>query len=63
MKILARAPAGSFCADEQAIHEAIRARRSFNIVHLDTLLKVRGDRLDRAYLGQRASSPDSLVGE
>jgi hypothetical protein len=37
---LAQALAGSFYADEQAIREAIRARRSFNIIHLDTLFKV-----------------------
>jgi len=37
---LARALAGSFYADEQAIREAIRARRSFNVIHLDTLFKV-----------------------
>jgi hypothetical protein len=37
---LARALAGAFYADEVAIDEAIRARGSFNIIHLDTLFKI-----------------------
>ena len=37
---LAQALAGTFYADEQAIREAVRTRRSFNVIHLETLFKV-----------------------
>ena len=37
---LAQALAGTFYADEQAIGEAVRTRRSFNVIHLETLFKV-----------------------
>ena len=59
---LARALAGSFYADEQAIREAIRARRSFNVIHLQTLFKVdlfvAGPRpFDRAQLARSLLRP------
>ena len=59
---LARALAGGFYADEQVIHEAIQARRSFNIIHLDTLFKVdifvAGPRpFDRAQLARSLLRP------
>ena len=59
---LARALAGSFYADEQAILEALRARRSFNVIHLHTLFKVdlfvAGPRpFDRAQLARSLLHP------
>ena len=62
---LAQALAGIFYADADAIREAIRARGSFNIIHLETLFKidvfVAGSRpFDRAQL---ARSEVHLLGE
>jgi len=37
---LAQALAGAFYVDEESIAEAIRRRRSFNVIHLDTMFKV-----------------------
>jgi hypothetical protein len=37
---LAQALAGVFYVDEESIAEAIRRRRSFNVIHLDTMFKV-----------------------
>lgn len=37
---LAQALAGAFYVDEESIAEAIRHRRSFNVIHLDTMFKV-----------------------
>lgn len=59
---LARALAGSFYADEEAIGEAIHARRSFNVIYLETLFKidvfVAGPRpFDRAQLARSLLRP------
>jgi hypothetical protein len=37
---LAQALTGPFYVDEESIAEAIRRRRSFNVIHLDTMFKV-----------------------
>ena len=37
---LTRALAGAFYADEDAIRQAIHARGSFNVIHLETLFKI-----------------------
>jgi len=57
-KPLARALSGVFYADEEAIREAIRLRRSFNVIHLATMFKVdvfvcKGRAYDRVQLGRR----------
>ena len=59
---LAQALAGTFYADEQAIREAVRTRRSFNVIHLETLFKVdvcvAGPRpFDRAQLARSSLHP------
>lgn len=55
---LARALAGAFYVDEESIAEAIRRRRSFNLIHLDTMFKVdifvsRARPFDRSQLERR----------
>lgn len=39
-KPLAQALEGGYYADEESILEAIRLRRSFNVIHLDTMVKL-----------------------
>jgi hypothetical protein len=68
---LARALAGAFYADEEAIQEAVRAHTFFNVIHLETLFKVdvfvAGSRpfdraqLDRSSVRLLGEDPESRV--